>query len=342
MRHRIGRLIAFLGCCVLAACSQPGGTPTVELQGMTMGTSYSVTLYKPARALKLTELRTQIRRRLDDIESIASTYDPAAELATLNSSPSTDWQTVSNELCQLLDTALQISERTNGAFDVTVGAAVNAWGFGPDASASQVPAKQQLLRLQKSIGFRHFASDCDKGAVKKSNPNTLLDLSAFAKGYAIDEVAKLLNALNVEHFLVEIGGEVRGGGTNARGNAFAIGIESPNPGGLSGQYSIRLVDAAIATSGDYRNFTVIEGTRYSHAIDPRTATPVTHTLAAVSVVDISAATADALATALLVMGPDNGVRFAIQHELAALFVIRDGDEFRSLSTPDFEALVIRD
>jgi hypothetical protein len=165
-----------------------------------------------------------------------------------------------------------------------------------------------------------------------------LDLSAIAKGYAVDQVAALLQDRGVPGFLVEVGGETRVQGTKQNGRLWTLGIEAPRDGIRSIGKVLHLANASLATSGDYRNFFKENGKRYSHMIDPRTGRPIEHNLTSVSVVDVSCTRADALATALAVLGPDEGYRYAVEQRLAALFVLRDGSQFLERVTPGFAEL----
>ena len=168
-----------------------------------------------------------------------------------------------------------------------------------------------------------------------------VDLSAIAKGFAVDEVVRLLHERNIQSYLVEIGGELRARGAKPDGSPWKVAIERPPSGGRSVQSIVALRDRAIATSGDYRNYLEKDGRRYSHTINPRTGRPIAHGLAAVSVITASAMRADALATAIMVMGPEEGYRLAVREALAVQLIIRSGDRFRALATPQFERYLLR-
>jgi thiamine biosynthesis lipoprotein len=181
----------------------------------------------------------------------------------------------------------------------------------------------------------------DPPALRKEVPELGIDLSAIAKGYAVDAVADHLQAIGIGSYLVEVGGEIRVRGHNGRGEPWTIGIERPVPGTREVQQRVHLGEQAIATSGDYRNYFERDGERFSHTIDPRTGRPIRHKLAEMSVIASSTMQADALATALMVLGPDAGLALAERDELSAQLVVREGSQLRTLATPRFERYVVR-
>lgn len=332
-------LIAAL-CLLLTAC---GGDalPTQELSGSAMGTSYSVKLVAPGPDLDRDRLGVDIGARLEALEQSMSTYRADSELSLFNGSDSTEWIRVSAELCQVVEAALEFSRLTDGAFDVTVGPLVNLWGFGPDAGRDAPPSSDEINALREAVGYAKLESDCSVPALRKRLPELYVDLSAFAKGYAVDRIAELLEAHTIANYLVEIGGELRLRGTNGRGERWAIAIETPARGRRSVQTVVSLSDAALATSGDYRNYFEHDGRFYSHTIDPKSGRPVEHGAASVTVVAPTAGGADAYATALLVMGPDEGLAFAERHAIAAYFVIRSGSGFDERASSRFAQEVER-
>jgi thiamine biosynthesis lipoprotein len=216
---------------------------------------------------------------------------------------------------------------------------VDAWGFGPSGVTDE-PGDDLLDGLLASTGFQLLELDPDRSFVSKRVPEVQIDLSAIAKGYAVDRVAELLEASARSNFMVEIGGEVRVGGRNARGSEWRIGIERPDDARRTLYTSIALDGLALATSGDYRNFFIRDGVRLSHTIDPRTGRPVAHDLASVSVVHARCVTADALATGLEVLGPAEGPAFADRQGIAALFMVREqnGGTYREIVSESWRRL----
>ena len=248
----------------------------------------------------------------------------------------TDWFAVSTEFASVVQFAQSVSQKTDGAFDITINPLVNAWSFGPDERTNTVPDSETLDRLKQVVGYQMLDVRMDPPAIKKSNPQLTIDLSAIAKGHGVDRVVEFLNAQGAKNVFVEIGGEVRVSGDKA-GQWWKVGIQVPD----SAQTEVMIAhslntgsgnDQAMATSGDYRNFFEADGVRYSHTIDPRTGNPVKHNLASVSVVGGSCMHADAWATAINVLGADEGLQLAQRENLDVLIVNRSGDDFKKLGT----------
>jgi len=275
---------------------------------------------------------------LADVNRMMSTYLPDSEISIFNASASTEWQTVSGAFCLSVEKALELSTYTDGAFDITVAPLVNLWGFGPGNMIDEPPAEAEIASILDSVGYEKLQTDCSAPALKKHVPELMLDMSAFGKGFAVDRIAALLDGKGLANYLIEVGGELRLRGHNIKGEKWAIGIERPLTYERRPHTVVRLTDVALATSGDYRNFFVADGQLYSHTIDTRTGRPVTHTLASVTVLDNSGYRADALATALLVMGPERGMELAMRDDLAVLFLLRDGESVSERATPAFEQM----
>jgi thiamine biosynthesis lipoprotein len=306
------------------------------MSGNTMGTQFSVKL--TTTDVDAARLQQDIEQSLADVERMMSTYMPDSEISRFNDNTTTDWLEVSKEFCLGVEEALALSTLTDGSFDITVGPLVNLWGFGPGELLEAPPADENISAMLKSVGYEHLQADCTRPALRKDIAELVLDMSAFGKGFAVDRVADWLEAAGFYDYLVEIGGELRLAGHNASGEKWAIGIEVPLIDQRQPYTVIRLTDTAVATSGDYRNYFEADGVRYSHTIDTRTGKPVTHSLASVTVIDDSGYRADALATALLVLGPEKGMELASRESLAVLFLLRSNSGIDERSTPAFEQL----
>lgn len=334
---RLVRVALLLPALLLVACGD-GRLPQLELNGSAMGTTFSVTIVAAPESLDETALQADIVATLTRIDELASTWRGDSELSVFNADHSIDWIIVSPEFCDALSTALQISRITNGAFDVTVGPVVNLWGFGPAGQVTEPPTDDALKAAMRSVGFDLIEADCAEGLVRKEDADMYVDLSGWAKGLAVDEVAQLLDADGFDNYLVEIGGELRAKGHNSENVNWAIAIEAPSTSQRVPQAVIHVTDTGVATSGDYRNYFEHAGEHYSHAIDPRTGRPIRHGLAAVTVLAGSTAYADAMATALLVLGPDAGPVLAHDIGLAAYFLVRDATGIREITTPEFDRI----
>lgn len=311
--------------------------PEQVLTGATMGTIFTVKLVAPPALIDGDELRREIHATLQRVDRLASTYREDSDLSRFNVNESTDWIPVTEEFCRIVERALAVSRDTDGAFDITVGPLVDLWGFGPAGVLLSPPAEDDIAAQMRRVGYRNLATDCSVPAVRKDIEDLSIDLSGWAKGFAVDEVAGVLEAHMIPNYLVEIGGELRAKGRNGRAQPWTIGIEQPIADDRAVQTMLQLSEGGVATSGDYRNFFEYQGTRYAHTIDSRTGKPVAHNLAAVTVLHSSAARADALATALLVMGPVDGLQLAEELGLACFFQVRGAAGIEFLQTPQFVA-----
>ena len=319
---------------LLGAC---GARATLaEFHGSTMGTTYSVKIADLPPTLDSNTLHGEIEAVFARINEQMSTYLEDSHLSRFNAGHGTRWFSAPVELVTVVQQAQRLSELTGGAFDVTVGPLVNLWGFGPPARPERPPSAEAIADVRQRIGYRKLDVRMSPPGLKKSIPDLYVDLSAIAKGYAVDQVAEHLEQRGVSNYLVEVGGEIRGLGHNARYVPWQIAIEKPVSGTRVVQQIIAVDGVSIATSGDYRNHFEHQGRRFSHTIDPNTGSPVTHALASVTVLNPSATYADALATGLMVLGPESGYELAEREGLAALFIVKTEGDFASHATPAFE------
>lgn len=336
--HRVPgyRLITIaLLTAVLAACARAPELEVLALRGSTMGTGYSIQVVNLPPRIEPQQLQTEIDAELELVNDLMSTYREGSELSRFNRSRSTDWFAVSPELAAVVRMALEVSKTSGGAFDATIGPLVNLWGFGPGRGPDSVPSDSRIAAAHTQVGHEKLSVRADPPALRKSAPGLYLDLSAIAKGYGVDRIAELLDTAGVPNYLVEIGGEVRGRGKNGQGRPWRIAVERPDPGKREVHSVVELRGGAMATSGDYRNFFELGGKLYSHTINPRTGRPVSHRLASVTVLAPTAAHADALATAFLVLGPRKGLALAESLEAAALFILRTPNGYSERQTKVF-------
>ncbi len=315
------------------------GDPSRELttfEGATLGTDFTVHIVGTALSEAETAAASEaIRGELDEVDQLMSTWKDNSELSRLNRAPVGVPFSLSVETVSVLQRAAVIYGASQGAFDVTVAPLVRAWGFGAGAEA-QPPSAADLATLRLSVGQDKLELGAD--AATRLSEGLHIDLSAIAKGWAVDEVSLALSRLGHSNHMVEVGGEVRASGTNASGQPWRIAIEQPSMARRTVNHVVGLNNLSMATSGDYRNFREFDGKRISHTIDPRTGRPVEHTLASVSVVAPTCVDADGWATALMVLGPEAGLARAEAEGLAAYFLVRTEDNFESHATSAFEAL----
>ncbi len=317
------------------------GTGEWTFRGPTMGTTWTVKIADPDLQEEQQEaIESTIKQTVDQIDQRMSTWKDDSELSLLNRHDTTPYG-VSAELMGVLVSASDFHRLTGGAFDITVEPLVRAYGFGPDVPP-EVPTDEELKELLGRTGLGKLILNPAAGTVTKKHPDLHCDLSGIAKGYAVDRVAAALEELGQDDFMVEIGGEIRTKGRNGSGEIWRIGVEQPDPTVREAGRVIPLKDIAIATSGEYRNFYEVGGARYSHTIDPRTGRPIEHHLASVSVLNRSCMAADAIATGLNVLGPDEGYKLAVTHGIAALFILeRSNGSLIEHATPAFETILQR-
>lgn len=311
----------------------------LQLSGTAMGTRWQVQLVEDD-GVRLTGLEAAITSLLQELDrGIFSTWTDASELSLLNAGAGEGAVVVSAALFEVLQAAQRIHRLSGGAFDPGVGPLVDLWGFGPRPSGP-VPDAAAIEAARARLGIGAVALDVQDGSVRLP-ARVQLDLSGIAKGYAVDRVASLLEEHGARHYLVEIGGELRLAGYRPGGGPWRIAIETPET--APGVFSVLESSGeslALAGSGDYRNFRLIDGERASHEIDPRSGRPVSHELAAVTVLATSAMEADAWATALMVLGPEVGHHYADRLGLSAYFIIRAGDGWTVRHSGDFAARLI--
>jgi len=332
--RRFEKALLGLSLFLLLACSERAAEPLV-FSGPTMGTSYQVKVLALPENVQPDALADDITRLLADVNQSMSTYISDSEINRLNAEPVSNAFVLSQPLFDVLSMSQDVAEMSDGAFDITVGPLVNLWGFGP-GKAQTLPSDADIEKTLRKTGYQALQLN-PSGLTAVKTKTLALDLSAIAKGYGVDVIVDYLAALGATDFMVEIGGEVRTRGLSPRGTPWRIGIETPTLRRGVPFSAVQLKDQAIATSGDYRNYIEREGKRFSHTIHPATGRPVTHKLASVTVLHTSCAMADALATALNVLGPEAGLQLAEEHKLAAYFIIRDGDGFTAKASSTFNA-----
>lgn len=316
---------------------RPRGGRVQSLEGQSMGTGWSVRWVGDAGP---EALRAAIQERLDLVTAQMSGWERDSDLSRFNRAPAGTWQELPREFMTVLDCALAVAAESGGAFDPGIGRLVELWGFGPQpAPQDGLPEAGRLEAARADSGWARLR--LDPACRRALQPGGLsLDLSGIAKGYAVDLVAERLAAAGIGAFLVEIGGELRGQGVKPDGTPWWVALERP-PGEAvrTDDILVALHGLAVATSGDYRRCFHHAGRRYGHTLDPRTGWPVEDRLASVSVLHPSCMRADALATALCVLGPEAGLEHARRHGIAALFLTRGSEGLREHMSPAFATML---
>jgi thiamine biosynthesis lipoprotein len=315
-----------ISICLLSGCEDRRDS-TVEISGKTMGTTYNIKVV--SEEIDPGTLKMAVDEQLVELNQVFSTYIPDSELSLINRGAG-DIQ-VSRELMKVLSLSSEIHDLSGGAFDPTVGPLVNLWGFGPSGPRNGVPSNEEIGRAMARTGFTRLTLS-DMTITKPGD--LLIDLSAIAKGYAVDVISDYLDSLGEHRYLVEIGGELRANGRNDRHVSWVIGIEVPDMQFRRLQRTLPIQNMGMATSGDYRNFFKHDGQVYSHTLNPKTGWPVTHNLASVTVLHPRAGSADGLATAFSVMGEAATMELAEENKLLVLAIIRDQGSYKEVMSTE--------
>jgi len=314
-RSVVSVALATVGLVAMAAATEP-----TVMRGTCMGTTYAVTMAEAVSPAVLVDLRLGVADELERLEQIFSLYRTSSELSQLNVEPAEQWISVSADLLNVAQRSLELAEATDGAFDPTVGPLMRLWRLRQVSANWSPPTTEEIADVRRRVGWRLVELRRQPPGLRKLARGVELDFNALVEGWAIDRVANLLEERGVKNALISLGGEFRGLGGRADGQAWQIGIENPH---RPNAYYARaaLIDAAVSTSGTYRQAVEFAGRRYGHVLDARTGEPIQHEVCAVSVVAEDAVTADGWATALLVLGPSEGLKLAEKKGLAASFVL---------------------
>jgi thiamine biosynthesis lipoprotein len=309
------------------------GRAVRSLGGETMGTSWSLRYVAPA-ALSEATVRAAIERALDLVIAQMSPWVADSEISRFNRAAAGAPCALSAEFCTVLRCALDTARCSGGAYDPTIGALVDLWGFGPPGRRREPPSDESIAAARAAYGWQRLHLDTAMRTLRQPG-GVALDLSSIAKGFAVDLVMERLQALGIAHCMVEIGGELRGEGVKPDGSPWWVRLDAPAtlPDAL-----VALHGLSVATSGDANRWFEHGGRRWSHTLDPRTGHPVPDGLASVTVLHRRCMQADALATMLLVLGTGTGFALACAQNIAARFVLRRAAGFAEMLTPEFQAM----
>jgi thiamine biosynthesis lipoprotein len=324
MKKHLARLLT---CCLLGLVVGCGLKKEVTFSGKTMGTTYHITVVT-GYFDRLSGLQKKIDDCLEALNRSMSTFRPDSEISRFNAMGRPDEIFhPSDDFYAVMKVARQIYELTEGAWDGTVDSLVNLWGFGRKGSSKRIPSKEEIAVSLADVGFAHIRMAPDK-SFQKGKPALRLDLASIAKGYGVDRVSGLLRENQLSHYLVEIGGEVYAAGFRKDGRKWRVGINTPRAeAAVDAVYAVVEVhDQALATSGDYRNFFVIDDQFYSHVIDPHSGYPVANGVVSVSIQTDNCTLADGLATGIMVMGHQKGLELLNRLEgVEGLIVVKEPD-----------------
>ena len=320
-----------LGLAFFMSACGPSQVPLVQLNGPTMGSTYHLTLVSPAQGLPA-DAQAQIDLLLQRMDKAFSTYRNDSEIARFNHSQDTHPQTVSEDVVTVAKAALQLGKDSEGALDVTLGPLLRLWGFGGHDKPAALPSDAAIAAAKAQTGLAKLV--VAETTLTKTDPTLEIDFSAVVAGYAADQLALLVESWGVTDYLLEVTGEMRVKGRHPAGRPWRIAVEKPVAGSERAvERVVELHDIGVATSGDYRNFYVVDGKRYSHTLDPLTGRPIEHLMVSVTVLHPSAMVADGWATALMAMGPERGREMATRHELAVLMILKEGEVFTEWASP---------
>jgi FAD:protein FMN transferase len=350
--------VVLLGLFFLGpGCGEQAPPALLKLSGQTMGTTWNATLVGPPATV---DFQSAIQAAVEEVDRKMSTYREDSELSRFNRADAGESFRISILTLKVLGNALTLAEKSGGAFDPTILPLVEGWGFGAGDGVEQ-PSAEQIAEWQSQMGWQHLSigerspsSEVEAGTsptlnsttfpIEKTKAGLRVDLSANAKGFGVDHAATAIQSNGCSNFLIEVGGELRASGRKADGTAWRIGIDRPKddlfaPRDL--QQVLEVGNWSVATSGDYRNYREVDGKRISHLIDPRTGYPITHNLASVTVIAKDCMTADGLATAITILGVEQGLKLLEQYpQTHAYFILRDGDGFQVRESVGFQAFKV--
>ena len=304
-----------------------------------MGTTYNVTVVENPLRLSKENLKKRVEKALNEVSEKMSNWHDHSEISIVNDDTRGKPIDLSQELFDVINISTDIHNKSNGAFDITAAPLINLWGFGPNKSERKVPSVSEVNAALELVGQTKLLKLIPGlNQLKKRNSQVSINLSAIAKGYGIDKVASTLKKQKIQNFLVEIGGDLITSGTNKNGNAWSIGIEAPKVESRIVQSVIKIQNQAMATSGDYKNFFEKNGIRYSHIIDPKTGYPIRHKTLSVTVVAETAALADGWATAMLVLGNNDGMIVANKLGIPVFFISSHEKGFITEESAEFKKI----
>lgn len=308
----------------------------LDMRGFSMGTFWQVQCFAPPQ-IDGASLQQGIQAQLDKVVSQMSPWEHDSDISKFNRSPANTWHVLPPDFFKVLEHSLFVAEQTNGAYDPSIGHLADLWGFGPQGKIVNLPDESAVTHALQFTQWQQIKLNAETNSALQSG-NVYLDLCSTAKGFGVDLVARYLQGAGILSYLVEVGGELRGLGCKADGQPWWVELEDLPDSGYQ-PFVAALHGLSIATSGDYRRYFEVAGKRYSHSIDPRTGYPVEHGVASVTVLHPECMIADALATAMTVLGLEAGMMYAKQLHAAARFIVREEKGYCQYFSPAFLAMM---
>lgn len=330
----LGRLLGpVMLAGMLSGCGN--GDSMESFGGPTMGSTYSIKYVRHAGLADSTQVRSEVEGILGEVDRQMSTYRNDSDIERFNALPADSCQTMPASILELVGVGEQLSQQSEGSYDLTVEPLMNLWGFGPQGREEKVPSAAALAEVMHRVGYHHLRVDgdqlCKDAAVE-------VDFDSIAAGYAVDTIAARLEAMGIHDYLAEATGELKASGKKLDGSPWRIALEEPRDDQQVAERVISIDGYGVSTSGDYRNYFLQDGRRYSHTFDALSGAPVLHNLASVTVIHPSALMADGLSTLLLILGPERAWDYAEKHDIGAFFVIRADTGFVIRTSKAFERL----
>tara|TARA_B100001094_G_C18124219_1_gene768567 strand:+ start:209 stop:1228 length:1020 start_codon:yes stop_codon:yes gene_type:complete len=332
------KLIIFLIISTLILSCSEDKKYNIELKGNTMGTYYLVSLVDVPKNLSKKEIEIEIKNTLLEANKILSNWDKSSEISKLNNNKTIKPIQISNELFDVVSEANSINTKSNGYFDITLDPLIELWGFGYSKGKiiDSVPSKDKIRDTLTLVNQNLLLEINSNNQLIKKNKNVRLNLSAIGKGYGIDLIGKKLDYLNINNYIIDIGGDIFAKGHNKNNKDWVVGIENPKLNEKLIKEIVNVSNKGVATSGEYKNYFSKDGTKYSHIINPKNGMPITHSTKSVTVVDKNAMSADGWATALIAMGSKVGLKVAEKEKIAVMFIDQVEDKLLKIKSSKFK------
>ena len=334
------KLIIFLIISTLLFSCSEDKKNNIELKGNTMGTYYLVSLVDVPKNLSKKKIEIEIKNTLLKANKILSNWDKSSEISELNNNKTIKPIQISNELLDVVSEANSINIKSNGFFDITLDPLIELWGFGYSKGKiiERVPNKDKIRNTLTLVNQNLLLEINSNNQLIKKNKNVRLNLSAIGKGYGIDLIGKKLDYLNINNYIIDIGGDIFAKGHNKNNKDWVVGIENPKLNEKLIKEIVNVSNKGVATSGEYKNYFSKDGTKYSHIINPKNGMPITHSTKSVTVVDKNAMSADGWATALIAMGSEVGLKVAEKEKIAVMFIDQVDDKLLKIKSSEFKFL----
>lgn len=315
----------------------------IAVEGATMGTYYRVSVVNAPENVDAVSLQHDVEALFNEVIDDMSNYHAHSTLSEFNRQPIQEPFAISADTAEVIQESLRLGELTDAALDITATPLIRLWGFEQSTYRDVMPEPEAIAAAKAKMGLQHLHLMTTENGVflQKDIPDLVIDVSAIGKGFSVDKVARHLDALSIENYLIEVGGELRARGINSEYQPWRIAVERPSVERAAAQEFLQVHNNSIATSGNYRQSYELDGKTISHILDPRTGVPVESTVASITVIHPSCMTADGLATAFMVMGAEKALAYAAEHDIAVFLVSHSEDGFIEQFSPAFQQYQVK-